>query len=156
MLFFFFNDTATTEIYTLSLHDALPILVQPLKSEQTMDLDATFARSVGYWWGSFGQRYGFFTRANSIYRFDYYEMNQFDTDKAQQLITFPNEEEIIDVVPLVKGSGLRDEDFCTVVMLYNKAQQRSSLYVYETATGKKLQSYDHIIPGRALYFAKCL
>src|SRR5258708_27158974 len=25
--FFFFNDTATTEIYTLSLHDALPILI---------------------------------------------------------------------------------------------------------------------------------
>src|SRR5690348_17703129 len=28
-LFFFFNDTATTEIYTLSLHDALPILQRP-------------------------------------------------------------------------------------------------------------------------------
>src|SRR5256885_12729790 len=27
LYFFFFNDTATTEIYTLSLHDALPILV---------------------------------------------------------------------------------------------------------------------------------
>src|SRR6266436_10191068 len=27
--FFFFNDTATTEIYTLSLHDALPILASP-------------------------------------------------------------------------------------------------------------------------------
>src|SRR3712207_9262425 len=27
VLFFFFNDTATTEIYTLSLHDALPIFV---------------------------------------------------------------------------------------------------------------------------------
>src|SRR6266540_5765418 len=27
--FFFFNDTATTEIYTLSLHDALPIFVAP-------------------------------------------------------------------------------------------------------------------------------
>src|SRR5262245_65378716 len=26
--FFFFNDTAPTEIYTLSLHDALPILVE--------------------------------------------------------------------------------------------------------------------------------
>src|SRR5256885_11171509 len=26
--FFFFNDTATTEIYTLSLHDALPICMQ--------------------------------------------------------------------------------------------------------------------------------
>src|SRR2546430_11261088 len=29
--FFFFNDTATTEIYTLSLHDALPILAWPLR-----------------------------------------------------------------------------------------------------------------------------
>src|SRR3712207_9014783 len=28
-VFFFFNDTATTEIYTLSLHDALPISVAP-------------------------------------------------------------------------------------------------------------------------------
>src|SRR5258707_6016119 len=27
--FFFFNDTATTEIYTLSLHDALPISTAP-------------------------------------------------------------------------------------------------------------------------------
>src|SRR2546427_11443769 len=29
LLFFFFNDTATTEIYTLSLHDALPIYPHP-------------------------------------------------------------------------------------------------------------------------------
>src|SRR3712207_7770925 len=29
-LFFFFNDTATTEIYTLSLHDALPICERPV------------------------------------------------------------------------------------------------------------------------------
>src|SRR5882762_10493918 len=29
VLFFFFNDTATTEIYTLSLHDALPISWSP-------------------------------------------------------------------------------------------------------------------------------
>src|SRR5438067_13162015 len=29
--FFFFNDTATTEIYTLSLHDALPILERGLE-----------------------------------------------------------------------------------------------------------------------------
>src|SRR5258708_15762933 len=28
LLFFFFNDTATTEIYTLSLHDALPISIE--------------------------------------------------------------------------------------------------------------------------------
>src|SRR3989442_15978886 len=37
LLFFFFNDTATTEIYTLSLHDALPIshLFGPDASEQS-------------------------------------------------------------------------------------------------------------------------
>src|SRR3712207_9449817 len=27
-MYFFFNDTATTEIYTLSLHDALPIFIR--------------------------------------------------------------------------------------------------------------------------------
>src|SRR5712672_2935538 len=33
---FFFNDTATTEIYTLSLHDALPILSAPKPSPRTL------------------------------------------------------------------------------------------------------------------------
>src|SRR2546422_10650713 len=33
LFFFFFNDTATTEIYTLSLHDALPIfLLEPVEA----------------------------------------------------------------------------------------------------------------------------
>src|SRR3712207_7516512 len=32
IIFFFFNDTATTEIYTLSLHDALPIYLWPLRA----------------------------------------------------------------------------------------------------------------------------
>ena len=30
---FFFNDTATTEIYTLSLHDALPICVRSHRTQ---------------------------------------------------------------------------------------------------------------------------
>src|SRR3989442_10530135 len=33
--FFFFNDTATTEIYTLSLHDALPIWIGSRKSNNS-------------------------------------------------------------------------------------------------------------------------
>src|SRR2546428_12785586 len=41
--FFFFNDTATTEIYTLSLHDALPIC----------DIDLAHLR--GSWAGAMGQ-----------------------------------------------------------------------------------------------------
>src|SRR2546430_12532635 len=34
--FFFFNDTATTEIYTLSLHDALPILPRSCRSSSAI------------------------------------------------------------------------------------------------------------------------
>src|SRR2546421_2978232 len=34
--FFFFNDTATTEIYTLSLHDALPIFPNVIPSDEHM------------------------------------------------------------------------------------------------------------------------
>src|SRR5947209_20031569 len=35
-LFFFFNDTATTEIYTLSLHDALPICAVPIAIDDNL------------------------------------------------------------------------------------------------------------------------
>src|SRR2546427_3945056 len=34
LYFFFFNDTATTEIYTLSLHDALPICLGPRRHDR--------------------------------------------------------------------------------------------------------------------------
>src|SRR3712207_7196331 len=37
--FFFFNDTATTEIYTLSLHDALPIYLNRLLETKTILID---------------------------------------------------------------------------------------------------------------------
>src|SRR2546430_11303784 len=40
-LFFFFNDTATTEIYTLSLHDALPICSFSPRRVITVNADAT-------------------------------------------------------------------------------------------------------------------
>src|SRR5256885_5937846 len=46
--FFFFNDTATTEIYTLSLHDALPIsppLVRELRSQPPQGARAHGARA---------------------------------------------------------------------------------------------------------------
>src|SRR3712207_9133588 len=37
--FFFFNDTATTEIYTLSLHDALPIFLLVLEERAVQRRD---------------------------------------------------------------------------------------------------------------------
>src|SRR6266566_9364552 len=38
---FFFNDTATTEIYTLSLHDALPISVEKIETLLLVTLNET-------------------------------------------------------------------------------------------------------------------
>src|SRR2546425_9451598 len=43
--FFFFNDTATTEIYTLSLHDALPIWMSLSSSPRRSASACTVARS---------------------------------------------------------------------------------------------------------------
>src|SRR2546429_6733515 len=44
IIFFFFNDTATTEIYTLSLHDALPISAHSPRS--------SCSNGTGSWNGS--------------------------------------------------------------------------------------------------------
>src|SRR5438445_5015103 len=46
--FFFFNDAATTEIYTLSLHDALPILAAatPLISSRSNGWNSTTAKAA--------------------------------------------------------------------------------------------------------------
>src|SRR5256885_13129439 len=46
MFFFFFNDTATTEIYTLSLHDALPISFSALRSRSTHSASRANVSSV--------------------------------------------------------------------------------------------------------------
>src|SRR2546426_5943446 len=52
-VFFFFNDTATTEIYTLSLHDALPISraarsasSRPRAAPRLSSILATFAQAM--------------------------------------------------------------------------------------------------------------
>src|SRR2546429_2186455 len=52
IFFFFFNDTATTEIYTLSLHDALPIWMgstspSRLNSRTNGPAECTSARTEG-------------------------------------------------------------------------------------------------------------
>src|SRR5471030_2706993 len=44
--FFFFNDTATTEIYTLSLHDALPISVQLKDTDGLSEGSVTIKASI--------------------------------------------------------------------------------------------------------------
>src|SRR2546430_10375657 len=50
LFFFFFNDTATTEIYTLSLHDALPICEPETASAAwTMTLTGDSCATSSWW-----------------------------------------------------------------------------------------------------------
>src|SRR5258708_15375725 len=45
---FFLNDTATTEIYTLPLHDALPISQRPMWEYQMVPLSGNGLRCIAY------------------------------------------------------------------------------------------------------------
>src|SRR5256885_15223777 len=54
--FFFFNDTATTEIYTLSLHDALPISRVALIGEMEIVVRPRAAGQLRFLVGAFAQR----------------------------------------------------------------------------------------------------
>src|SRR2546427_13255743 len=62
-LFFFFNDTATTEIYTLSLHDALPISARRPAAPRSHQAHCRCRSGATYPAGSRGDRKS--TRLNS-------------------------------------------------------------------------------------------
>src|SRR2546429_5419945 len=67
--FFFFNDTATTEIYTLSLHDALPILdsgVVTYRKNETTVLYTSMLPAPTKDWKS--------TRLNSSHGYMFYDV----------------------------------------------------------------------------------
>src|SRR2546427_7826102 len=51
LFFFFFNDTATTEIYTLSLHDALPISYVEAARQAGLEVDA-FAPQLSFFFNA--------------------------------------------------------------------------------------------------------
>src|SRR2546429_5380256 len=73
-IFFFFNDTATTEIYTLSLHDALPI----------SDLQRLVASVGQRWHGAWRPRDRKSTRLNSSHGYISYAV--FCLKKKKKLI----------------------------------------------------------------------
>src|SRR2546426_9309283 len=56
VVFFFFNDTATTEIYTLSLHDALPISRLFVVTDAVRGIDRDASEHLLREWGDEGVR----------------------------------------------------------------------------------------------------
>ena len=87
LFLFFFNDTATTEIYTLSLHDALPIYVSTFEDTpvsglvSALDVDDLAANLV--FKGGIAPSYGSLTVAsNGAYTYTpYSNYNGLDVDR---------------------------------------------------------------------------
>lgn len=124
--------------------------VQPIVLKQVIPMPK-WVKDVKYWFGAFGESYGFYVKKNEIFKFDYYEMEEF-TPSSTPMISFPQEYEILDVFVQIADLGLRDEDYCTVVYLYNQAKNTTSLYVYNTVSGRKLNEYPDLLPGKGLGF----
>src|SRR5208282_6558149 len=84
-LFFFFNDTATTEIYTLSLHDALPTSPRPRgRSSCWSSARSTSASRMGRW------RDRKSTRLNSSHGSISYAVFCLKKKKQQHTISIPH------------------------------------------------------------------
>src|SRR5256885_8600464 len=106
-LFFFFNDTATTEIYTLSLHDALPI------SYRNVGHSGWAAMSGATAWGVDQLRVQK-TSSGELIRFSYRVV---DAKKAQVLHDKKAEPHLI---------GLRSHAMLSVPTLENVGQLRQT------------------------------
>lgn len=133
--------------------DYIKTTVQPIVLEERFPMPTELVESVRYWFGSFGEEYAFYTTRNAVYRFDYHDMTAF-TPATTPLIQFADDVEIVDIYPLQESSTFRDEDDCTVAFLYNAQRQTTTLYVYDTVTGRKLAEYPDLLPGKGLYFTK--
>lgn len=109
--------------------------------------------SAQHWFGAYAQKYGFYTTKQSIYKYDYLNISSFP-EKQIPFISFPSNYEIIDIFLQLGGTGLRDQDDCAVVLLYDAAINKTSIYVYETVSGEKIIEYKDVIPGKGVYFIK--
>src|SRR5258708_26233447 len=98
---FFFNDTATTEIYTLSLHDALPI--SPGGNQCASSSSSLMPRRLSTPAGSIGTPVSAATRANAamIARRD---RKSTRLNSSHQIISYA-------VFCLKKKKNKRDDDF---------------------------------------------
>src|SRR2546429_9971604 len=109
LFFFFFNDTATTEIYTLSLHDALPICAQ-LRTDDIVD--HFFITTTHHW-------ILFFTNKGRVYRAKAYELPDAGRDARGQhvanLLAFQPDERI------AEGLALRDYQVAAYLVLATKS-----------------------------------
>ena len=139
----------TYKIYRFHV-DYIKTQVRPIVYDDSFDIPADLVEKVHYWFGSFGEEYAFYVTQDAIYRFDYHDMTTF-TPATAPLIQFDGDKEILDLF-ILQGSTFRDEDDCTVAFLYDTKTRKTTLYVYDTVTGRKYAEYIDLLPGRGVFF----
>src|SRR3712207_8368704 len=103
MFFFFFNDTATTEIYTLSLHDALPIL-------KTNKAAVNYEKNIFY-----------IATERTLTSYLYELKDNASTATATDNIVYDRSEE--------HTSELQSRQYLVCRLLLEKKQKRSEIYI---------------------------
>lgn len=121
---------------------------------KTIPLPQQVAEEAIDWFGAFSQRYGFYVTRHDIYKFDYQYITAFNPEPVP-FKSFPTEYEITGIYPQISGLGTKDADSYTVVYLYNKQKNTTTIHVYDTVTGKTLKEYPDAMPGIGKDFFKC-
>lgn len=146
------KEGAATNLYELAITYSGKFL--PPQLNKTIPLPQPTVEATQTWFGAFSQRYGFQVTSREIYKFDYLNITGFYPEPTP-FKSFPDNYEITEIFPIIKGSGLKDADDYTVVYLYDKIKNTTTIHVYETLTGKIIREYPDVIPGRGKDFIKC-
>lgn len=125
----------------------------PLTLKSVVPVPAAVGREAVTWFGAFSVRYGFYAVGNKIMKFDYLNITEFSPEAAP-FRSYDAKYEILDVFVLIAGTALSDKDDCTVVYLYDRTKQTTTIDVYDTVTGATLHTYEDILPGRGVAFIK--
>lgn len=124
-----------------------------LKMVKKIQIPAEIGRAAKIWYGAYGEKYGFYVTGNDIKKFDYLNIETFEPETIP-FRTYPSKYEVLDVFVQIAGTGLKDQDDCTVVYLYDKVKNTTTIDVFNTTTGADINTYEDIIPGKGKWFLK--
>ena len=142
----------STAIYEYYINN-ISTTFQPPIWKKTIPVPQATAAMATNWWGALSQKYGFFSTRNAIYKYDYLNMTSFEPEPTP-FKSYPSNYEIVGVFPLPVGSGLNNNEYGTMVYLYDAQKNTTTMQFYHTASGELRGEYLDAIPGRGIDFLK--
>src|SRR3990167_2274546 len=133
-IFFFFNDTATTEIYTLSLHDALPFYSYEHLANYSFIDRSILANNTKYWF------------------IDYFFEDPSTSTKSLLLKATTSGTPLADIAELIKKFGGTLEKPSQLIHRVEAALELIRKFVKDQAVnGVKVNDYEILLVGHGFY-----